>query len=441
METRFNKYISANALFDKSTKVLAAVSGGVDSVVLVELLKRAGMDFGIAHCNFQLRDDESEADEAFVKRLAKDCGVAFHVKRFETSEYARKGKLSVQMAARALRYDWFEKVRLKDDYGVIATAHHLDDSVETFFLNLVRGTGIRGLSGIEPKNGNVVRPLLFAKKDDIITYASQANLTFREDASNVEDKYNRNFIRHNVIPQLEKLNPAFVESMQETMGRLAVCKEIYQQAILELKADIVEEGATVKLNIAKLNALSSLNHILFELISKYGFTSSDVSDIAAALDGAPGKRFFSGSHRLIKDRDYLLIDPIDRNISEVVTIEEGTTNISKPIALTFELRARDGLVIPRSDRKACLDHAKLKYPLTLRNWTEGDSMQPLGMVGRKKLSDIFIDQKIPLNEKENIFVLESEGEIAWVVGHKIDDRFKTTDATEQVYLIELSNGE
>jgi len=232
-----------------------------------------------------------------------------------------------------------------------------------------------------------------------------------------------------------------VESMQETMGRLAVCKEIYQQAILELKADIVEEGATVKLNIAKLNALSSLNYILFELISKYGFTSSDVSDIAAALDGAPGKRFFSGSHRLIKDRDYLLIDPIDRNISEVVTIEEGTTNISKPIALTFELRARDGLVIPRSDRKACLDHAKLKYPLTLRNWTEGDSMQPLGMVGRKKLSDIFIDQKIPLNEKENIFVLESEGEIVWVVGHKIDDRFKTTDATEQVYLIELSNGE
>ena len=440
MELRFNKNVSENTLFDQGAKVLVAVSGGVDSVVLAELMRRLGLDFGIAHCNFQLRGNESEADADFVKQLATDFGIDFHSKKFETSEYAEKHKVSVQMAARTLRYDWFEVVRFEGNYDVVVTAHHLDDSVETFFLNLVRGTGIRGLTGIQANRDHVIRPLLFARKEEILAFARQENLSFREDSSNADDHYHRNFIRHNVIPQLENMNPKFADSLQETMSRLASTQTIYQEAILKMQAEIVEEDSTIRLKIKKLNTLPELKHCLFDLISKYGFSSSDVSDIAESLNGPSGKQFLSDSHRLVKDREYLLIEPlIDRN-QESVTINEGTAIISEPIALTFRSRLRSGMVIPRSDDKACLDQAKLKYPLTLRNWIKGDTMHPLGMGGRKKLSDIFIDQKIPLNEKENIFVLESGGEIAWVVGHKVDDRFKTTEATEQVCLIEITHG-
>ena len=344
------------------------------------------------------------------------------------------------MAARELRYVWFEELRTEHGYSVIATAHHLNDSVESFFLNLVRGTGVRGLTGIQPKNGAIVRPLLFALKEEIVEYQREANLKYREDSSNAEDYYNRNFIRHKIIPQLEALNPRLMQTMHETMTKLNAAKSAYQEYVDALKIELLEGDDTIKISIEKLKKLSHLPSFLYELISTYGFNNSDAESIIAAMNGASGKQFTSGTHRLIKDRDYLIIDPIGIRNDEPVTIEEGTENISKPIHLQFELRSRDGLEIPTSQSMACLDHDKLKFPLTLRTWSKGDSMQPLGMDGRKKLSDIFIDQKIPLNEKENIFVLESDGEIAWVVGHKIDDRFKTTDATEKVCLIKLSDG-
>lgn len=440
MESLFEKYCSENSLFSKGDKVLVAVSGGVDSIVLVDLLKRTGMSFGISHCNFQLREEESNADEELVMGLAADCDVAFHVKHFETEAYSKEHKVSIQMAARELRYTWFEELRLEHRYRVIATAHHLNDSVESFFLNLVRGTGIRGLTGIQPKNKSIVRPLLFARKEEIVEYANQKKLRFREDASNSEDKYKRNFIRQNIIPQLEQLNPSFIETMVETISKLNLAKDAYQVYVDGLKTELLEGDDSVKINIENLKNLAPLPAVLYELISSYGFNKSDTADIYASLDGEPGKQFLSATHRLIKDREHLLIDPIAGDEGEAILIEEDTMNISRPIPLTFELRSKDGLEIPTSRSKACLDHAKLKYPLTLRSWSKGDSMQPLGMSGRKKLSDIFIDQKIPMNEKENIFVLESDGEIAWIVGHKIDDRFKTTEATETVCLIELSNG-
>lgn len=442
MESAFREFISANNLLNNTSKVLAAVSGGVDSIVLAELFQNTSTDFSIAHCNFQLRGQDSEADEIFVRELSEMYRVPFFFRKFETKQYAASHKISVQMAARDLRYAWFKDLLKEHNLDRIATAHHADDNVETFFLNLVRGTGIRGLTGIEPKRDELIRPLLFAKKKELIEYARQKNLAFREDKSNKDTKYSRNLIRHEILPQLESLNPGFVDTMIETMDKLKAAKEPYENYLNKLKAELLEGNTTIKLNIQKLRKVSPLKHYLFELLTTFGFTKSDVDDIIGALEGDSGKQFLSPTHRLIKDRDCLLIDPrAEISNTEAIIIEEGTKRISNPINLSFEVKSRLGFNIPNADQIACLDNARLKYPLNLRRWAKGDSMRPLGMKGSKKLSDIFIDKKIPLNEKENIFILESAGEIAWVVGHKVDDRFKTTAATEEVCLIKLNNGE
>ena len=444
MKEQFQTYAFSHGLFDERTRVLAAVSGGVDSVVLVKLLDSVGVQFSIAHCNFQLRAKESDGDEVLVKRLAKEHNVPFFAKRFETGAYAEERKISIQMAARELRYRWFEELIQQQDLDCIATAHHHDDNVETFFLNLVRGTGIRGLTGMDPVNKHIIRPLLFARKDDIRTFAHHNNVTYREDSSNADPKYGRNFLRKEILPKLEEMNPGFVETMRNNMENLRLTESVYLNYLEELKREIVEQDADlVKLKISSLRELSSLPALLYELISPYGFSTANVSDIINALDGDSGKQFLSKTHRLVKDRKFLIINVNDNPgfSRDAFVIEENTRHISKPLALSFERKSRRGLVIPRSDRTACLDLAKLVYPLKLRAWTNGDYMYPLGMKGRKKLSDIFIDNKIPMNEKENIFVLESNGEIAWVVGHKIDERFKTTETTEEVCLIELTNGE
>ena len=442
MLNAFKTYAAQNRLWEGKVEVLAAVSGGVDSIVLIDLLHKTGISFRIAHCNFSLRGEESDGDEDFVRSLADKYDVKFHSKKFDTSGFSLAHSISVQMAAREMRYEWFNELCEENELQCTATAHHNDDNVETFFINLIRGTGLRGLTGMNPVSGNVIRPLLFASKEEISAYAHENELNFREDSSNADDKYDRNNIRHNIIPELVKLNPRFAEAMRETMDKLSFSEDTYLEHLQDLKDQIIEEGETIKISIAGLVEQSLSKHLLFELLVPYGFSGADADDILGAIDGESGKQFMSRTHRLIKDRDFLLINRLSSgdHRPKSVTINEGTTEISSPISLSFKMKSGQGLSIPKSETTACLDLAKLKFPLTLRAWKPGDSIYPLGMQGQKKLSDIFIDKKIPLNEKENIFVLESDGKIAWVVGHKIDDRYKITEATEQVCLIELVGG-
>ncbi|MFH1319962.1 MAG: tRNA lysidine(34) synthetase TilS [Bacteroidota bacterium] len=435
----FKQYIKAQGLFHPADRILLAVSGGVDSVVMCELFHRAEYDFGIAHCNFQLRGKESEEDEKFVNKLSEKYGKPFFVKRFDTKNSAKKNGISIQMAARELRYEWFEKVRKSEDYDYIAVAQHKDDETETLMINLIRGTGIAGFHGIYPKNNFIIRPLLFATRDEIEKFARKVKLPFREDSSNRELKYIRNKIRHQVIPILKEINPNLEETITQNIDKIREVEQIYKERIKEKRKEIVvEQDNKTLIPIKKLKSLESAKSYLYEFLRDYGYTSSVVDDIIASLDGIPGKQFFSATHRLVKDRNELIISK-NKNAEDVdIEIKQGQTIINYPITLHIkEIANDDNFEISKDKNIACLDQGKLQFPLKLRRWKKGDVLYPLGMDKRKKLSDFFIDNKIPITEKENIFVLESGGKIVWIAGHRIDDRFKITKETEMVYLMEL----
>lgn len=441
----FLKHIKTENLINKRCKALLAVSGGVDSVVMVHLFHQAKLSFEILHCNFRLRGKDSGDDELFVVDLGKKYGVKVTVQHFDTKAFKEKARISIQMAARDLRYKWFEKYRKKNNAGLVAIAHHKDDAIETFFINLLRGTGIKGLTGYRYNNGIILRPLLFAHKQEILNYANSENLKFREDKSNQEDIYTRNYIRNNIVPMFQKLNPNFGETMQGNMRNLEEVEQLMKLYFASLKEELlVKEKNIEKLNIAKLKQLHPLKSSLFYLLQGCNFNSSVIDGLARSLDGEPGKIFYSRTHRIVKDREWLIIEKLKAAESEkekTSFLDKVQNKISKPLNLSLRTQKREGLSIPTSNKMACLDELQLKFPLKVRPWMQGDFVYPLGMKHKKKLSDIFIDLKIPLNEKENIFVLESDGKIAWVIGYRIDDRFKTTEKTENVCLIEWLNGE
>jgi tRNA(Ile)-lysidine synthase len=455
----FLSYIQKEKLFQSTEKILLTVSGGVDSIAMCELFNKAKINFAIAHCNFQLRDKESDGDELFVQQLAKKYNVSFFCKRFNTATYANKKKISIQMAARELRYEWFEEIRKNGKINYIATAHHQDDSIETFFTNIVRGTGISGLHGILQKQGNIIRPLLFTNKIEIEQFVKENKLKYREDSSNASDKYMRNKIRHHIIPVLKELNPSLESSINNGIEHLRDVEIIYKNDIESKRSKIVKkEKDTIVISIKHLQKLNPLSTYLYEFLKPYGFNSSITHEIIDALDGESGKQFFSSTHRLIKDREFLIILKRIKNRESRQKIQDTrhktqdarkaaqvTKNVVKKAMkeiLLDTIKLKFSIVkyqseIPKASSIACLDFDKLEFPLELRKWQHGDIFYPLGLKGKKKMSDYFIDKKVSLNQKENTWLLTSNGNIVWVIGQRLDERFKVTDKTLKIYFVEL----
>jgi tRNA(Ile)-lysidine synthase len=437
MLVQFRQFITENTLFGSEDKVILAISGGIDSVCMAGLFHEAGFNFAIAHCNFGLRADESEEDEDFVKKLAKKYKVPFFVQHFNTSEFAAQEKISIQMAARELRYAWFQELLIREKYDRIAVAHHQNDVLETMLLNLVRGTGIAGLHGINPKKGKIVRPLLFATREQIMEYVAEFHLGWREDSSNESSKYSRNLMRNEVIPLLKQLNPDIENTILQTSERVSAAEKIYEEYIKNLQAELFSsEGSVLYLSLEKFKKQKATVPVLFELIKDYGFNYTVAREIFSSMDSESGKKFESPAYVLVKDRAQLVITLKNLSAFMSLGIDEGQTEIiAGNFKLNFSVSTSSNFKISSAKDQACLDLDKIKFPLQLRKWKEGDWFCPLGMNKKKKLSDFLIDQKVPLNLKDQVYVLISAGSIIWIVNYRVDERFKVTEKTENILAV------
>ena len=437
MLAQFSQHINSHFSFLKDKKLLIAISAGIDSVVLSHLLHSLKFNISLAHCNFQLRGKESDKDEAFVKKLAKDLKVPIFIQSFETAGYAKKQKLSIQLAARELRYKWFEEVLRINGLDFVLTAHHADDDLETFIINTARGTGLDGLTGIPERNGNILRPLLPFSRSQIEKYAKEKGITWREDQTNLEINYLRNKIRHKIIPVLKEINPALLASFKTTLENLKGSRQIIDDKISELSNDlIIKDENELKLDIDQLTKLSNPKAYLFELLNPYGFTEwNDIRDLLVAQSG---KKIRSSTHQLVKDRKYLLLaryDKDDKN-KDVYKVNKGDLYFhEEDVKMKFTYLKESQTVI-NNNNVAFLDLGNLKFPLTVRKWEKGDYFYPLGMKGKKKLSKYFKDEKISILDKEKIWLLCSEDQVAWIVGKRLDNRFRITDKTKNILKIE-----
>jgi tRNA(Ile)-lysidine synthase len=400
---------------------------------------QTGFPVAVAHCNFGLRRKESDDDEQFVADYCDRHNIAFHSKQFNTEEHARVEGISIEMAARELRYAWFDQLLERHGYDFLATAHHQDDVVETFLINLSRGSGIKGLSGIQPKSGNIIRPMLFTNRTEILDYCQRMSIVYRTDSSNIDTVYKRNLIRQEIIPLLEQVNPAFRRNALKTVGNLNETGQLFQQRMSEIKSVVYsedEQGAMI--HIEKLLNLSPLRTILFELIRDFGFQGEQIDDVVDSLTKESGRRFFSDGYRLVKDREYLLISPYQHGAEKVYYIDENCNQINSPLRMKLEKSDRTAdFRFSTHSHLADLDLDKLVFPLILRHWHEGEYFQPLGMTGLKKLSDFFIDEKYSIPEKENTWILYSGDRPVWIVGKRLDDRFKITSQTQRILRIRV----
>jgi tRNA(Ile)-lysidine synthase len=531
---RFQDFISEHQLFARNETLLLAVSGGVDSVVLCELFKQSGYSFIIAHCNFKLRAEESERDAAFVQQLATHYNVPFLMKEFDTKGYAASKKLSIQEAARELRYGWFEELTGSKKYEVgsrkseagslrsevgsqnsevrsrkseganrkseagdgnpkhgegaaqepthhspltthhspltthLVTAHHLDDNIETMLMHFFRGTGIHGLRGMLPKQGNIVRPLLFVRKQELKQFAEENKLQWVEDSSNAMDKYSRNYFRNQLIPFVQKIYPETENNLAGNLRRFADMEMLYDQALDLHKKKLLEyKGEEIHIPVLKLKKSVPLHTIAYEIIKEFGFTSAQTDEVIHLLDSESGRFVQSASHRIIKNRRWLIIAPVQSEHAQTLIIEEDDDAIvfesgrlvidhlaidskqqakgkrqlapgdSQPATGFTEWREQ----LPKEPSIAFIDRKEVQFPLILRKWKKGDYFYPLGLNKKKKLARFFIDQKLSLTDKEKVWVLESNKKIVWVVGMRIDDRFKVTEATKQILHIKLQKDE
>jgi len=450
---RYQEFIKKEDLFSPKDKLLLAVSGGVDSVVLCELCKQAGYNFIIAHCNFQLRGEESERDEKFVRKLGEKYKVEVKVKKFDTEKLAEENKMSIQEAARVLRYEWFKELVDSTEFGVrnhelpapdsklrtfLLTAHHANDNAETVLMNFCRGTGLHGLTGIPVSYGNVKRPLLIFTKDELIQFTKENKLDFVEDSSNLSSKYTRNLFRNEIIPAISKVYPQVNENLNDNIDRFKEIERLYKFAVGDIKKKLVKE----KGNEWHIPVKQLMNHnnraLIYEIIADFGFTEKQIDEVIKLAESDSGKYIDSPTfnYRIIRHRHWFIITPINSSESRMILIEEkdknvpfeeGIIEVEKPQTTNHKLQT--------SNHIACLDSKEIKYPLILRKWKTGDYFYPLGMKKKKKLSRFFIDHKLSKTEKEKTWVIEMDKKIMWVVGKRIDERFKVTEKTKTVLKI------
>lgn len=465
----FQQFIEQEHLFSPKDRLLLAVSGGIDSVVLCKLCHQAGYDFVIAHCNFQLRGAESDADEAFVKKIGELYNKPVLVKRFDTNAYAAQHKVSIQVAARELRYDWFDREtsnvnregvdphltvpadasRLTPDASRltahasrlpshVVTAHHLNDNIETMLMNFFKGTGIAGIRGILARYGKIVRPLLFAPKEALQQFAREHQLSWREDSSNQSDKYARNYFRNQVIPLVKNVYPEAENNLAQNLQRFKEIELLYHQSVNQHKKKLLEyKGSEVHIPVLKLKKTEPLKTIVYEIIKDYHFSAEQVAGVIALLHSETGKYVQSSTHRIIRNRNWLIISTnTPAETSHIVIDAPGRVAFGMG-QLELVLRPYAELVMNSSTSTAFLDASKIKFPLLLRKWKTGDYFYPLGMEKKKKLGRFFIDLKLSKTAKEKIWVLEMDKKIIWVVGYRIDNRFRLTPSTQQVLQIQL----
>jgi tRNA(Ile)-lysidine synthase len=404
---------------------------------MTHLFLQAGYEVGIAHCNFSLRAAESDNDENMVSEFAAEHSVRFFTTRFETKNYARENGLSVQMAARELRYTWFEETRKEHGYDSIAVGHNMNDNIETLMINLIRGTGVAGLTGMKPLNKKIIRPLLFATRQDIIYYCNRNMITYREDLSNADTKYLRNKIRHLIIPLLKEINPSVESTLNETAERFAGINEIVTDHINELRDKFsAQKNEYITFNISLLKSIIHNKVILFELFRPFGISDVSLNDLHNIIKGKTGGLLITSTHRIVKNRKELLVLSIREDIIAVRLII-NYQNFEKIPEIEFvrSVSLTEKFNIPAEPFTLCIDEDKISFPLILRKWNTGDHFYPLGMNHRKKLSDFFIDNKYSIFDKENALILESDGKIVCILGERIDNRFRITDSSKNALII------
>ncbi|MDE6778491.1 MAG: tRNA lysidine(34) synthetase TilS [Alistipes sp.] len=440
LKERFERYVADNSLFTHDDRILLTVSGGVDSMVMLRLFVECGYRVGVAHCNFQLRGQESDEDEVLVERHARSLGAEFYNRRFETTAEMERTGESMEMAARRLRYAWFDALSREHGYSVIAIAHHADDSVETFFINLLRGTGLRGLTGIGMQVGRIVRPLMFASRKEILEYAVQHRIAYREDSSNRSTKYLRNKIRLGLIPRIREINSKFTDLMRRNIARLTEAQTFIDAAMEKVRAVAVERvGGMDVIHVDRIDAAFPRGFVLYELLnSAYGFKGDVCDSLCRALESdATGRRFHSKEYTACIDRGTVVVARTSPDDPCEVEVRKGALRSYCGNAVLYFEQCDIALIkdygVP--ENIAQLDADLLQWPLTLRRWREGDWFVPFGMSGRKKVSDFLIDAKVSMAEKERQFVLLSGDDIVWLVGRRIDDRYRLTDRTDNVLRI------
>lgn len=433
----FNKFVHENHLFKHDDKILLAVSGGIDSMVMTHLFQQTDCQIAIMHCNFKLRSADSDQDEEFVQKYADSNSIPFFSKTFNTGEIARNNNISVQMAARDLRYNWFEELRKKNDYDLISVAHNLNDNAETLLINLTRGTGLAGLSGMKLISNNIIRPLLFATRDDIVKYSDKHNIKFREDKSNADTKYIRNKIRHKILPVLREINPSIEVTLNETAERLSGINEIVTGCINKIRDKISEQkDEVISFNISQLKRHLNNKTIIFELFRPYGITNQQLDDLIKVINGKTGGQIITTWCRVIKNRKEIIVSQVNSKSEYIFQISTPDEFKKVPGIISAEIHeVNDVFQIPYDTAIACLDLDRLNFPLIIRKWEPGDNFYPLGMKQKKKLSDYFIDNKYSLFDKEKILILESEGKIVWIISDRIDNRFKITKSTKKALVI------